>query len=33
MTPFEALYGYSPPKLLDYVPSTTQVAIMDQLLQ
>lgn len=33
MTPFEALYGYSPPKLLDYVPGTTPVVAVDQLLQ
>lgn len=33
MTPFEALYGYSPPKLLDYVPRTTPVVAVDQLLQ
>jgi len=32
MTPFVALYGYHPPKLLDYIPGTTQVAIVDQLL-
>lgn len=29
MTPVEALYGYLPPKMLDYVLGTTQVAIMD----
>ena len=32
MTPFEALYGYSPPRVLDYVPGTTQVAAMDTFL-
>ena len=32
MTPFVALYGYHPPKLLDYIPGTTQVAVVDQLL-
>ena len=32
MTPFVVLYGYHPPKLLDYIPGTTQVATMDQLL-
>ena len=26
MTPFEALFGISLPKVLDYVPGTTQVA-------
>ena len=24
-TPFEALYGYPPPRLMDYVPGTTRV--------
>ena len=33
MTPYEALYGYSPPKLMDYVPGTTQVATVDSILQ
>ena len=33
LTPFEALYGIPPPGLLDYIPSATQVAAMDQLLQ
>ena len=33
MTPYEALYGYSPPRLMDYVPSTTQVATVDSILQ
>ena len=33
MTPYEALYGYSPPRLMDYVPSTTQVATGDSILQ
>lgn len=33
MTPFEALYDYSPPRLLDYVPGTTQVDAVDNLLQ
>ena len=32
MTPYEALYGYSPPRLMDYVPSTTQVAAVDSIL-
>ena len=25
MTPFEALYGFAPPRLLDYIPGTTKV--------
>ena len=25
MTPFEALFGYPPPRLLDYIPGTTKV--------
>ena len=25
MKPFEALYGFAPPRLLDYIPSTTKV--------
>jgi len=25
LSPFEALYGYPPPRLLDYVPGTTKV--------
>ena len=25
VTPFEALYGYPPPRLLDYIPGTTSV--------
>ena len=33
LTPFEALYGIAPPRLLDYIPSTTQVAAIDSLLQ
>ena len=32
LTPFEALYGTAPPRLLDYVPGTTQVAAVDTLL-
>ena len=33
LTPFEALYGYPPPKLGDYVPGTIRVAAVDSLLQ
>ena len=32
LTPFEALYGTALPRLLDYVPGTTQVAAVDTLL-
>ena len=33
MTPHEALYGFGPPRLIDYVPGTTQVAAVDSILQ
>ena len=33
LSPFEALYGYSPPKLLEFVPGTTRVAAIEELLQ
>jgi len=29
LTPFEALFGYPSPKLLDYIPSTTKVDSVD----
>ena len=29
LTPFKALFGYPPPKLLDYIPSTTKVDSVD----
>ncbi|XP_075670129.1 uncharacterized protein LOC142639876 [Castanea sativa] len=32
ITPYEALYGFSPPQLVDYVPGTTQVAAVDSIL-
>uniref|UniRef100_A0A2N9GGR4 Chromo domain-containing protein n=1 Tax=Fagus sylvatica TaxID=28930 RepID=A0A2N9GGR4_FAGSY len=32
MTPFEALYGYEPPTILDYIPGTTKVAAVDDYL-
>ena len=32
MSPFEALYGFSPPKVLDYVPSLARVAVVDTVL-
>ena len=31
-TPFEALFGIPPPKLLDYIPSTTKVEAVDRQL-
>ena len=33
LTPFEVLYGYPPPKLVNYVPGTTRVAAVDSILQ
>lgn len=33
LIPFEAFYGTHPLKLLDYIPSATQVVAVDQLLQ
>ena len=32
MTSFEALYGYEPPTILDYIPGTTKVAAVDEYL-
>uniref|UniRef100_A0A2N9G868 Reverse transcriptase domain-containing protein n=1 Tax=Fagus sylvatica TaxID=28930 RepID=A0A2N9G868_FAGSY len=32
MTPFEALYGYEPPTILDYIPGTTKVTAVDEYL-
>ena len=32
-TPFEALYGYPPPRLMDYVPRTTKVEAVDMHLR
>lgn len=32
ITPFEALYGYPPPRILDYIPSTACVDSVDQIL-
>ena len=31
-TPFEALYGIPPPKLLDYIPGTIKVEAVDRQL-
>ena len=33
MTPFETLYGYPPPRVLDYVAGTTRVDAVDLLLR
>ena len=33
MTPFKALYGYPPPRVLDYVAGTTRVGAVDLLLK
>ena len=33
MTPFEALYGYPPPRVLDYVAGTTRVGAVNLLLK
>ena len=32
LTPFEALYGYPPSRLQDYIPGTSRVAAVDSLL-
>ena len=33
LTPFKALFGYPPPKLLDYIPGTIKVDSMDVQLR
>ncbi|XP_059441909.1 uncharacterized protein LOC132174235 [Corylus avellana] len=33
MTPFEAVYGRLPPRLLTYVPGTTKMATVDEVLR
>ena len=33
LSPFEALYGYPPPRVIDYVASTTRVGVVDLLLK
>ena len=33
LTPYEALYGFPPPKVLDYIPGTTTVDAVDKVLQ
>ena len=32
MTPFEALYGFQSPKLLDYIPGITKAVVVDEYL-
>ena len=32
LTPFEALYGYPPSRLQDYIPGTSRVAAVDSFL-
>jgi hypothetical protein len=32
MTPNEAVYGVPPPRLLNYVPGTTRVEAVDEVL-
>lgn len=32
MSPFEALYGFAPPRILDYVPGLTKVAAVETVL-
>ena len=33
LTPFETLFGYPPPKLLDYIPGTTKIDSVDVQLR
>ena len=33
LNPFEALYGYPSPRVMNYVPGTTQVGAVDLLLK
>jgi hypothetical protein len=33
MIHFEAVYGILPPRLLTYVPGTTKVAVVDEVLK
>ena len=33
LSPFEALYGYQPPRLLDFVLGTTRVAAVEEWLE
>jgi hypothetical protein len=33
MTPFEAVYGVPPPRLLSYIPGTTRVQAVKEVLR
>jgi hypothetical protein len=33
LSPFEALYGYLPPRLIEFVPGLTRVAAVEDLLE
>ena len=33
MTPFEAVYGRLPPRLMTYIPGTTKMAAVDEVLK
>ena len=33
LTPFETLYGFQPPTLLDYIPGLTKAAAVEEFLQ
>ena len=33
LTPFEALYGFQPPKILNYIPGLTKAAVVEEYLQ
>ena len=33
LTPFEALYGFQPPKLFNYIPGLTKGAVVEEYLQ
>ena len=33
LTPFVALYGFQPPKLLNYIPGLTKAAVVEDYLQ
>ena len=33
LSPFEALYGYSPPRLIEFMPGLTRVAAVEDLLK
>ena len=33
LTPYISLYGFAPPRLMDYIPGTTRVAVVDCVLK